>query len=602
MRITVRVASRALLVLLALIALDANAEYYVVPTDDNLIAEADAIIVAKVTGLFSEFAGSRIVTNIDMQPELVLKGDVDRDAPIRIVEPGGIVGSRLMMVSAAPSYWTDNRALIFLTKNEEGQWVTYGAGLGKMDFVTDARGRKLAIRWAKREAPSLWTPEGQPHHEKMRDAAKFTAYIERFVRDMHGPETLNAPGETRDESAAADYFVEDMPAEGISAPEGWSPVATGTYPPTAYTLDPFRWDDFDTGGSVTFRISGSQPGHDSVGTAQRSLAAWTNDAGSNVRYLYGGTSTRGFVEDGFNTIVYNSPTGVPAGAIAYAQWFADDTHEYKNIQFFSISEGDVVVRSNLSASAKLLDEAVTHELGHTLGFRHSDQGTPSSNAAVMRSSLAGTYGAVLQPWDIEAVRAVYESTAADEPPPPPVNVVATATTETSVTITWSPAAGATEYVVERSFNGGPFVQVGNPTGTSFVNSPLTPGTTYVYRVRAQNTGGLSDPSNRDHATTILFADDPILPEVTEVRAIHLTELRQAVNAMRESAGLPAETWTDPSPASATILATHIIELRQALTPALTALGKPSPAYTDTLVPGETLVRAVHFQELRDLVK
>lgn len=60
------------------------------------------------------------------------------------------------------------------------------------------------------------------------------------------------------------------------------------------------------------------------------------------------------------------------------------------------------------------------------------------------------------------------------------------------------------------------------------------------------------------------------------------------------------SWTDPSPAGVTVKAVHINELRNALAEALTILGKTA-VYTD-LVTSLTPVRAMHFQELRNLTK
>jgi len=596
---------RFVLALVLLAGVPAFGAVFVVPHDESLIKDADAIVVAHIRGMNAVFdANGDIVTELDLEIERVLKGDVPLDEPLRIHEMGGIIGTRGLFVSESATYWIDNRALIFLERNGDG-WRTYGTSLGKFDFVQDHDDRNLAVRWATRDDHSQrWTPEGHPHEERYRDAEKFLNYIARRTDPLRRTPPSTLPRMTTTAvDLEADYFVEP-PSDGkLAAPYAWDPASNAVYPPSAYTQGTFRWDVFDKGGAVTFFASGTQPGYDHVGAAQRALAAWTSDAGSNVDYRYGGTNTRGFVEDSVNTIVFNSAGDVPAGALAYARWYAGNIHNYKGEQFYSISEGDVVVRSGITISQKSFEEAVTHELGHTLGFRHSDQGTPSSTAAVMKAVLTGQYGASLGPWDIEAVRTVY--TGVTQPPNPiipntPTGLVATATGTTTVSIAWSAAANATSYILERATRIGQWVQIAQVPGTSHGDSGLSPNTTFLYRVRAANGTALSTYSNLDLATTIVFTDDPLIVRVTRLKAVHITQLRTAVNAVRIAAGLSGLNYTDPSPAGVPVKAVHINELRNALSAALSGIGKVS-SFTDT-VTARTPIRAIHFQELRNLVK
>jgi RHS repeat-associated protein len=105
--------------------------------------------------------------------------------------------------------------------------------------------------------------------------------------------------------------------------------------------------------------------------------------------------------------------------------------------------------------------------------------------------------------------------------------------------------------------------------------------------------------------TPVFTDDPLVAGVTEVKAIHLTELRAAVNQARARAGLAAATWTDANvqPNVTLIKAVHIQELRARLDEARAALGLPAASYTDpTLTVGVTTVKAAHVQDLRERVK
>ena len=595
------------LVAAILLTTSLSAAVFVVPSDDDLIDSADAVIIGTVRAMNGQFAlNGDIVTAVDIDVEQVLKGSLTAKRTIRLIELGGEVGTRVMAVSESAGYWKSNRALIFLERDAEGNWRTYGTSLGKFDFVKDHDGRELAVRWATREADlsGFWTAEGHPHEEVLRDSAKFKAHIARRGRpDFRRP----LPGTTlRSAEAPADYVVEGVDKASLSLPAEFEVGVTAHYPPSAYTQGTFRWDRFDRGGSVTFFASGTQPGYDHIGTAQRALAAWTNDPGSNINYVYGGTNTRGFVEDGVNTIVYNSATGVPSGALAYAKWYADNTHTYKNEQFYSISEGDVVMKQNPGVSQKVFDEAITHELGHTLGFRHSDQGTPSSTQAVMKAVVSGAYGASLGPWDIEAAGHVYTGSGtppAGTAPAAPASITATAISTTAVTITWSAVTGATGYIIERGTNPTNFVQIGTTTGaTTFTDSGRAPNTTYLYRVRATNTAGTSGPGPIDYATTVIFTDDPLVPRVTPIKAVHILELRTAVNAMRVAAGLSPVTFTDPVLTGATIKAVHIVELRNALTAALAVFGR-TPVFTDpTLTPRSTVIKAAHIQELRNYVK
>jgi hypothetical protein len=597
--------------IIALIPLSASAVVYVVPADDDLIEYADAIVIGTVRSMEGAFAlDGGIVTNIELEVENVLKpgGELawgwrpGRRESIRLEQPGGVVGSEAMLVSGAPQFWVGNRALLFLERTES-TWRVWGMELGKFDFVQYA-GRSLAIRWGMHHSVPAWTPYGHPHEERVREANRFIKHIVGRVNrtkpswlptDDSADDAPHLPTDlaTETASAADDIYLDpdEIPIEALQT----------VYPPSAYTHGTFRWDVFDRAHSVIFYQSGTQPGYDSTGAAQRALAAWTNDPGSNISYIYGGTRNVGFVKDNINAIVFNSSTDVPSGALAYAQWYANATHTYKGETFYSISEGDVVIRSGISVSQKVFEEAITHELGHTLGFRHSDQGTPSSTQAVMKAVLSGQYGASLGPWDIDAARTVYTA-AASAVPATVATLTATATSTSTVLVTWAPSSGATQYELERSTNiAAGFVRIATVNGTSFTDSGLAPNTTYLYRVRAINSGGASGYSPIDHATTILFTDDPLIAGVTVIKAVHLAELRTAVNAVRAAAGLSAASFTNSASPGVIVRAIHITQLRTALAEALAILGKPA-VFTDPVLTAGMVIRAVHFQEIRNLVK
>jgi len=179
-----------------------------------------------------------------------------------------------------------------------------------------------------------------------------------------------------------------------------------------------------------------------------------------------------------------------------------------------------------------------------------------------------------------------------------------ATSASQANLTWIGVIGTDHYEVERRSGGGAFALVGSPTTALFTNTGLAAGTTYLYRVRAvASGGGMTGYSNVDPATTVIFTNDPIVAGVTPIRAVHLTELRTAVNAMRAAASL-SPIAADPTVAAGVpVLAQHVTVLRSGLDQARSALGLAAISYTDpALVAGSSIVNAAHVQELRSGVK
>lgn len=187
----------------------------------------------------------------------------------------------------------------------------------------------------------------------------------------------------------------------------------------------------------------------------------------------------------------------------------------------------------------------------------------------------------------------------------PLNVVANGTGATTATITWSAVAGATSYEVRRRVNNGAWVLAGSPGVTSLNDGGLTANSAYLYVVRAVGASGSSADSALDIATTVVFTDDPVVAGTTAVKAVHLTQLRTAANALRVSAGLAPATFTDPvvNAGSTATRKVHIDELRAAIVAARAALAISPASFTDpTLTVNTTLVKATHIQQLRTAVK
>jgi hypothetical protein len=178
-------------------------------------------------------------------------------------------------------------------------------------------------------------------------------------------------------------------------------------------------------------------------------------------------------------------------------------------------------------------------------------------------------------------------------------LTATAASTSTASLSWSPVTGATAYEVYRSSNGSSLGLVTSTSGTSHTDSGLAANRTYLYRIRAVGASGALAFSNLDPATTIVFSDPTIVDRVTRIRAVHILQLRTAVNAMRASGLLPSQTFSDPSLSGGPIRAVHVAQLRGALAAARLAMGLPAVSFAD---PSFSVIRASHINDLRSGVQ
>ena len=102
-----------------------------------------------------------------------------------------------------------------------------------------------------------------------------------------------------------------------------------------------------------------------------------------------------------------------------------------------------------------------------------------------------------------------------------------------------------------------------------------------------------------------FTDDPLVPRVTAVKAVHVAELRQRIDELRVRAGLSLFSWTDAvvSQGATPVRAVHLAELRTALLAVYAALSRTPPTFTPpSIVAGVTVIAAAHVAELRAAVR
>lgn len=200
----------------------------------------------------------------------------------------------------------------------------------------------------------------------------------------------------------------------------------------------------------------------------------------------------------------------------------------------------------------------------------------------------------------------------------PSNLMVTSAADAQVSLSWSQVAGASSYRIERSTSrNGTYFSIGPSASSTFNDIGAAHATSYLYRVCAANGAGncISPYSNAVMATAYTFADDPIVTfsdhqqginlstPLTTISAQHITQLREAINAVRHLAGRSDASWTYATltPGQSLIHADDVRDLRDRLGEALSDLGIPAPSYTDpALLTGQnpTIVKRDHIKELR----
>lgn len=116
-------------------------------------------------------------------------------------------------------------------------------------------------------------------------------------------------------------------------------------------------------------------------------------------------------------------------------------------------------------------------------------------------------------------------------PGAPANLAATTVSSSQINLTWTPAAaplGVGAYLVERGVGDTNFAQIGWSTGTNYVDSSLSVGTNFSYRVRAVDRAGDYGPYSIEAHAFTTFAVKPLVVVLTPTQpqqfAVNMTNL------------------------------------------------------------------------------
>ncbi|MFZ2492242.1 MAG: hypothetical protein WA208_12235, partial [Thermoanaerobaculia bacterium] len=174
-------------------------------------------------------------------------------------------------------------------------------------------------------------------------------------------------------------------------------------------------------------------------------------------------------------------------------------------------------------------------------------------------------------------RVSFEGLPEDELAAP--QVTATATGDGRIAVGWTRVEGAEGYDVLRRSGTEQLQVVATTAANGYEDFGTVPNRAYVYHVRAFGGRSFSKLSGPDTASTFRFTDDPLLSG-TVVKASHFLELRTAIEAMRQVAGMPPFELFSPLATGGVIGQHHLAQLRAAVSQARSQLGLPAMRYTN----------------------
>ena len=414
----------------------AIATTYLPISDTELIHRSAVVVRGVVTSSRVEERPAGFVTIYRFRVAETWKGG---SAPeVEFLVPGGTDGTRGTAVWGMPEFRPGDEEVLFLNASLDGRFRVSELLLGAFEVVEDAAGKRFAMRTRIAVGDVGYTRAGRGSGEAS-DEAEPARELAAFRAVVRAPASFAARAQLVEASRSVTGTL--LPrAQGRRSPN-WVLVN----PPVPMR---FNWSPGGQAAASIGYTPGGQTnlsdGSSGISHITTAASSWTGVPGADIRLLAPAAGTSGV------TIVVNLNVAVDpfggywstplcgGGVLGVASSHYLGKHVWAGGTWFTAVSGSVWMRAySCSTPVSWFANVLPHELGHVIGFGHSDQAVDARDAdttnnclATMKSCLGpcGTapcdkvdnlrFPVALGADDMEVARFVYRSAVL---PPPPVS-------------------------------------------------------------------------------------------------------------------------------------------------------------------------------------